>query len=79
MGEILYLSDDHFFHLKFGLGEGTNNRAELRTLYMLLIFAHENGIQGIQIFGESMIIINWINQTQRCHNIYLKFVLEEVD
>lgn len=75
---VLYLNEDHFFHLKWGLGEGTNNRGELLALYMLLIFAHEKGVQGIQIFGDSMIVINWINQAQHCHNIYLTPVLEEV-
>lgn len=59
------------------MGEGTNNKAELLTLYMLLIFAHENGDQRIQIFGYSMVIINWINQTQQCHNIYLNPILDE--
>lgn len=46
---------------------------------MLMILAHENGVQKMQIFGDSMVIINWINQTQRCHNIYLISILEEVD
>ena len=45
---------------------------------MLLIFAHEKGIQGIQIFGDSMIVINWMNNAQRCHNIHLTPILEEV-
>ena len=44
---------------------------------MLLTFAHKNGIQRIQIFGDLMVIINWINQTQWCHNIYLNPTLEE--
>ena len=63
-GVILHLDNEHFFRLRLGLGEGTNNKAGLLTLYMLLIFAHENGVHGIQIFGDLMIIINWINQTQ---------------
>ena len=44
---------------------------------MLLLLAHEKGVQKLQIFGDSMIIINWINQTQRCHNIHLTPILKE--
>ena len=31
----------------------------------------------MQIFGDSMITINWINQIQQCHNIHLIPILEE--
>lgn len=44
VGVVLHLNEDHFFRLKWGLGEGTNNRAELLALYMLLIFAHEKEV-----------------------------------
>lgn len=74
---LLYLDEGHFFRLRWGLGEGTNNKVELLDLYMLLIFAYENGVQRIQIFGDLMFIINWIKQTQWCHNIYLNPILEE--
>ena len=43
-GAILHLDDDHFFRLRWRLGEGTNNKVELLALCMLLIFAHENGV-----------------------------------
>lgn len=78
VGVVLHLNENHFFHLKWGLGEGTNNRVELLELYMLLIFAHEKGVQGIQFFGDSMNIIDWINHAQHCHNIYLTPIFEEV-
>ena len=45
---------------------------------MLLIFAHEKGLQWLQIFGDSMIVINWMNNAQRCHNILLTPIPEEV-
>ena len=77
-GAVMYLIEDHFFQLKSGLGDGADNKAELLALYMLLIFAHEKGIQGLQIFGDSMIEINWLNTIQWCHNIHLTPILEEV-
>ena len=74
---LLYLDEGHYFQIRWGFKEGTNNKAELLALYMLMILAHENGVQKMQIFGDSMVIINWISQTQRCHNIHLIPILEE--
>ena len=45
---------------------------------MLLIFAHEKGLLCLQIFGDSMLVINWLNNAQRCHNIQLTPILEDV-
>lgn len=36
---ILYISDQHFYKVQLGLGEGTNNYAKLITLIRLLHFA----------------------------------------
>jgi ribonuclease HI len=60
-----------------GLGLGTNNYAELMAIKLLLLFAGEKGVQTIQIFGDSMIVINWIHKAQKCHNILLQPILEE--
>ena len=45
---------------------------------MLLIFAHEKDLHILQIFGDSMLVINWMNNVQRCHNLQLLPILEEV-
>ena len=47
VGAILFLEEGHFFRERWGLGEGTNNKAELLALYMLLLLAHEEGIQKL--------------------------------
>ena len=74
----MHMTENHYFRLKWGLGDGTNNKAELLAIYMLLTFAHEKGLRRLQIFGDSMIVINWLNNAQRCHNILLTLILEEV-
>ena len=58
-GALLFLSVTHFFELTVGLGEGTNNYAELLSLKLLLIFAAKKGCQNINIYGDSMNVINW--------------------
>ena len=61
-----------------GLGNCTNNFAELMALKLLLCYAIERGCKRLQIFGDSMIVINWINKVQNCRNITLAALYEEV-
>jgi ribonuclease HI len=77
-GGLLYLSDSHSFELSSGLGVGTNNFVELSVVRLLLLFALERGCRSLQVFGDSMIVINWLNEIQRCHIICLCPLLEEV-
>ena len=62
-----------------GLGSGTNNFAELMTLKLLLCFAIERNCKKLQVLGDSMVVINWINKTQRCRNTSLDTLFEEVN
>ena len=60
-GGILYLSDEHFFTFSAGLGLGTNNYAELLALKLLITLALKQGVQTLQIFGDSQLVINWVS------------------
>jgi hypothetical protein len=79
-GAILFLSLQHSFKLKMGLGPGTNNYVELMAIKLLLLFAGEKGVQTIQIFGDSMIVINWIGKLNNaiifCCNLFWKTFLD---
>jgi len=77
-GALLYLSDSHFFVLSFGMGEGSNNYAELMSLKLLLIFAVEKGCLKLNVFGDSMNVINWISMTQECRNMRLDILISSV-
>jgi ribonuclease HI len=66
-GGCLYINDQHFFLLRAGLGAGTNNFSELLALKLLLLFAVEKGCNTLQVFGDSLLIINWVNQEQIFH------------
>jgi ribonuclease HI len=61
-----------------GFSEGTNNHAKLLALKLLLSFALEKGCNSLQVFGDSMLILNWVRKTQRFLNTYLTPLLEEV-
>ena len=77
-GGILFLSADHFITFKAGLGFGTNNMAKLYALKLLLIMALDKQINNIQVFGDSLLVINWIMGKFRIHNIFLAQILQEV-
>ena len=55
---ILFLNADHYITFKAGLGVGTNNFAELFALKLLISLALKKQIKHIQIFGDSMLVIN---------------------
>jgi ribonuclease HI len=60
------------------LGQGTNNFAEILTLKLLLTFAKVKDLRHIQIFGDSIIVVNWERKPQQCHNIFLLPILEDI-
>ena len=50
------------------------------ALKLLLCFAIEKNCKKIWIFDDSLVILNWINKTQRCRNlISLSTLFEEAN
>ena len=76
-GATLFLNSTHHFQITMGLGTGSNNYVELMALKILLCFGIERNYKKIQIFGDSSVIINWINKTQKCRNLSLSALFEE--
>jgi ribonuclease HI len=60
------------------LGAGTNNYAELMILKLLLAFALEQNSKVITVYGDSKNVINSINGSQRCTNIRLANIVEDI-
>ena len=77
-GAILYLSNQHYYNIRMGLGPGTNNYVELQSLRLLLIFARDISCDSIQIFGDSQLVTNWFNNISQCHSHTLSALLHEV-
>ena len=61
-----------------GLGLGTNNFAELLALKLLITLALKQGVQSLQVFGDSQLVMNWISGKFRINNILLTQILHEV-
>ena len=74
-GALLFISNSHSFELTIGLGEGTNNFVKLMSLKFLLIFAAKKGCTNINVFGDSMNVINWKRGIHQCRNLRLANLL----
>jgi len=57
-GFVLHINDHHRYLAKMGLGIGSNNYAELFAIRNLLHFALSHHLTDINIFGDSMVVIN---------------------
>lgn len=77
-GAILHLNEHLSFRIQVGLGRGTNNYAELNNVKHLQLFAWEQNCQRIQIFGDSQLVINWINDVYHCQLQTLRGTLDDV-
>ena len=77
-GLIIHLSPDNSLCASEGLGQGSNNFAELKALHFLLCWLISNHMRQIQIFGDSRNVVNWFNGTQQCKNYILLPLLKEI-
>ena len=59
---MIYLNDTHFFSFSMGCGCSTNTRAELLALWAVLRVSLMMGLPIHLIFGDSMVIISWLNR-----------------
>ena len=60
------------------MGIATNNIAKLCALKLLLSLALGNQISKIQVFGDSLLVINWVTGKFIIHNLQLSQILQEV-
>ena len=61
-GFVIYLSETHYLCFSMGCGSSSNARAELLALWVVLRVSHLMGLPMRSIFGDSMVIISWINE-----------------
>eukprot|EP00253_Pinus_taeda_P033090 PITA_33090 len=76
-GALLYLNDDHYYKIQIKLGRGTNNFAELNTTKHIIHFAIQKQCSHLQLFGDSQIVCNWLNDASHCYAFSLRHILEE--
>ena len=60
-GVVLYIGRDRFYLIRLGCGLNTNTRAELLALWSILRVSYLMGFPIQRIYGDSMVIISWVN------------------
>ena len=64
---VIHLSHFEFYHIKMGVGEGTNIKVELLALWGLFHFVHLFQEEKLHIMGDSQIIVEWVNYNCNLH------------
>ena len=77
-GMVLVLNKDHFFNLCMGGSLGSNTKAELLSLFGLLHFASLIVISDISVYGDSKVLIDWLNGSTNLHVLLLKHWIHKV-
>lgn len=77
VGGILYATKSSFTSFSAGLGPSTNNRAELMAVKILLKLAISKGIECIQIYGDSKLVVDWLYKIRPPRNIILQPIYED--
>lgn len=52
-------------------GVGTNNIAEILSLWIFLSFALIHGVTDLKVFGDSKLIIDWLTSKEKVNNTVL--------
>jgi ribonuclease HI len=61
-----------------GIGNETNNYYELLALKLVLLLALEKGISHIQIYGDSLLVIQWMKGDFSLHNFTLQPLFQDI-
>ena len=74
------LKNNHVvFEGKKGLGVCTNNYAEYKGLQCGISLAIEKGVNRLEVFGDSLLIINQMNRKWECRHKGLRLIIDEVN
>ena len=62
-GAWIKLSGSERYNICWNGGPGTNNKAKIMALWGGLLIAHDMQLQGVSIYGDSQLIINWVTNS----------------
>ena len=75
---MIYISETHYYSFSVGCGTCTNTRAELLALWSVLRVCLLMGFPIHMIFGDSMVVISWVNRLYTLKILTLKHWCEEI-
>ena len=75
---MIYLSETHYYCFSVGCGNSTNTRAELLALWSVLRVSHLMGLPIKMIYGDSLVVISWVNRISTLDLPTLKHWCDEI-
>ena len=78
VGVELLISQDHYFSIKMGFGQSTNTISELLALWALLMVIKHLGIPLLTIYGDSLVIISWVNRLASLNAPHLSHQCDDI-
>ena len=78
LGGVLYLSENHKIQARFAPGNCTNNKVELAALHLVLNLAINNNISQLQVFGDSKMVVDWVNRKIQINAPHLQQLLNAI-
>lgn len=78
VGVVLHLKQNHYVHIQYAPGAGTNNRAEFIALWTLSEAAVKKDIKKLQVLGDSKLVIEWAKQKVNVQDIRLEPLLRDI-
>ena len=61
VGAVIFISVEKKLHIKYAIGQVTNNKAKLAVLWAVLRVALSRQIHDIQIFSDSKMVVDHAN------------------
>ena len=75
---MLYLSANQNIQAKYAPGHCTNNKDELVALHMNLKVAINNNFSDLQVFGNSKMVVDWVNKKIQIYSPHLQQLLNAI-
>jgi hypothetical protein len=78
VGVVLFISHNHYIHIRYAPGGGTNNRVELIAPWTLMETSKETNLSKLQVFDNSKLVIDWARGINNIQNPRLASLLRDI-
>ena len=78
LGAMLSMNTHCYYKLWMCFGSSSNTMGELLTLWLLIHFISSIGVDGIHVYSESKVIIEWAKNVCGVHNLHLSTCLKRI-